>query len=53
MGFCFFNNVGVAAMHARAEFGINRVAILDPGMMVRGGREGGREGGSAGFLFFE
>jgi len=45
MGFCFFNNVGVAAMHARAKHGVKRVAILDPGITIReGGREGGREG---------
>ena len=42
MGFCFFNNVGVAAMHARAKHGVERVAILDPGM--EGRREEGREG---------
>ena len=29
MGFCFFNNVAVAAAHAVAEHGIRRVAILD------------------------
>ena len=36
------NDVGVAAIHARAKPGIKRVAILDSGM-VRGGREGERE----------
>ncbi|KXS39317.1 MAG: histone deacetylase superfamily protein [Halomonadaceae bacterium T82-2] len=29
MGFCFFNNVAVAAAHARARYGIRRVAIID------------------------
>lgn len=29
MGFCFFNNVAVAAMHARAAHGLRRVAIVD------------------------
>lgn len=29
MGFCIFNNVAVAAAHARAVHGIKRVAILD------------------------
>lgn len=29
MGFCFFNNVAVGAMHAIAEHGLERVAILD------------------------
>ena len=29
MGFCFFNNVAVAAAHARAVHGIERVLILD------------------------
>ncbi|MBZ9556683.1 MULTISPECIES: histone deacetylase family protein [Modicisalibacter] len=29
MGFCFFNNVAVAAAHARAQYGIRRVAIID------------------------
>lgn len=29
MGFCIFNNIAVAAAHARAEHGIKRVAILD------------------------
>ena len=29
MGFCFFNNVAVAAEHARAAHGIERVLILD------------------------
>lgn len=28
-GFCFFNNVAVAAAHAIEEFGLTRVAILD------------------------
>jgi acetoin utilization deacetylase AcuC-like enzyme len=29
MGFCFFNNVAVAAAHARAAHGVERVLILD------------------------
>lgn len=29
MGFCFFNNVAVAAAHAIHEYGLNRVAIVD------------------------
>jgi acetoin utilization deacetylase AcuC-like enzyme len=29
MGFCIFDNVAVAAAHARAELGVERVAIVD------------------------
>ncbi len=29
MGFCFFNNVTVGAAHALAEYGLQRVAIVD------------------------
>ena len=29
MGFCFFNNVAVAAMHALAAHGLQRVAVVD------------------------
>ncbi len=29
MGFCLFNNVAVAAAHARAEHGVERVLVLD------------------------
>jgi acetoin utilization deacetylase AcuC-like enzyme len=29
MGFCYYNNVAVAARHAQAEHGVERVAIID------------------------
>lgn len=29
MGFCLFNNAAVAALHARAHWGIQRVAVVD------------------------
>ncbi len=29
MGFCFFNNAAVAAHHARARWGLTRVAVVD------------------------
>ena len=29
MGFCLFNNIAVAAAHARAAYGIRRIGILD------------------------
>ncbi len=29
MGFCLFNNVAVAAAHAMAEYGVERVAVVD------------------------
>ncbi|TVQ39108.1 MAG: histone deacetylase [Spirochaetaceae bacterium] len=29
MGFCFFNNAAVASEHARARYGVDRVAIVD------------------------
>ena len=29
MGFCFFNNAAVAALHARAQWGVQRVAVVD------------------------
>ena len=29
MGFCFFNNIAVAAMHAIKSYGLSRVAIVD------------------------
>lgn len=29
MGFCLFNNAAIAALHARAQWGLTRVAVLD------------------------
>ncbi|MGB8275780.1 MAG: histone deacetylase family protein [Alphaproteobacteria bacterium] len=29
MGFCLFNNIAVAAMHARAAHGLKRIAVVD------------------------
>jgi acetoin utilization deacetylase AcuC-like enzyme len=29
MGFCLFNNAAVAAMHARARWGLRRIAVVD------------------------
>ena len=29
MGFCLFNNAAVAALHARARWGVQRVAVID------------------------
>jgi acetoin utilization deacetylase AcuC-like enzyme len=29
MGFCLFNNVAVGALHARARYGLQRVAVVD------------------------
>ena len=29
MGFCLFNNAAIAALHARAQWGLSRVAVLD------------------------
>lgn len=29
MGFCFLNNIAIAARHALAEFGLERVAVID------------------------
>ncbi len=29
MGFCFYNNIAVGAAHAKARYGVKRIAILD------------------------
>ncbi|CAG0930649.1 MAG: Histone deacetylase-like amidohydrolase [Rhodocyclaceae bacterium] len=29
MGFCFFNNIAIAATHALVEYGLERVAVID------------------------
>jgi acetoin utilization deacetylase AcuC-like enzyme len=29
MGFCLFNNVAVSALHARARYGLKRIAVVD------------------------
>ena len=29
MGFCLFNNIAIAALHARAAHGVERVAVVD------------------------
>jgi acetoin utilization deacetylase AcuC-like enzyme len=29
MGFCLFNNVAIAALHARAKHGLDRIAVVD------------------------
>ena len=29
MGFCLFNNIAVAALHARAQHGLQRIAVID------------------------
>lgn len=29
MGFCLFNNVAVGALHARARYGLKRIAVID------------------------
>lgn len=29
MGFCLINNVAVGAMHARASYGLNKIAVID------------------------
>ncbi len=29
MGFCFFNNVAVGALHARSKHGLGRIAVID------------------------
>lgn len=29
MGFCMFSNLAIAAMHARATLGVNRIAVVD------------------------
>ena len=47
MGFCLFNNIAIAAAHARAQHGLERVAILDFDVHHGNGTEdfvAGREG---------
>ena len=47
MGFCLFNNIAIGAAHARAEHGLERVAILDFDVHHGNGTEdfvAGREG---------
>ncbi|WP_299594661.1 histone deacetylase family protein [uncultured Microbulbifer sp.] len=47
MGFCLFNNIAIAAAHARAQYGLDRVAILDFDVHHGNGTEdfvAGREG---------
>jgi acetoin utilization deacetylase AcuC-like enzyme len=39
MGFCFFNNVAVAARHALDHYGLERVAILDFDVHLGNGTE--------------
>jgi acetoin utilization deacetylase AcuC-like enzyme len=39
MGFCFFNNVAVAASHALAHHGLERVAVLDFDVHLGNGTE--------------
>lgn len=29
MGFCLFGNAGIAALHAKAKYGLERVAVVD------------------------
>ncbi|EKU23062.1 histone deacetylase superfamily protein, partial [Nannochloropsis gaditana CCMP526] len=41
MGFCFVNHAGVAAMHARARYGVRRVAVLDPDVHHGNGTQDG------------
>jgi acetoin utilization deacetylase AcuC-like enzyme len=41
MGFCLFNNVAVAALHARAEHGVQKIAIVDVDVHHGNGTEAG------------
>mmetsp|Transcript_13255 Transcript_13255/g.45958 ORF Transcript_13255/g.45958 Transcript_13255/m.45958 type:complete len:425 (-) Transcript_13255:22-1296(-) len=41
MGFCLFNNVAIAALHARVEHGVKKIAIVDVDVHHGNGTEAG------------